>query len=122
MELGSELRLAIVAATVEDSYGDAVFNQGAKEDFVAALDFPEGEVHLAEAVVAVVIGAGDPDDEVWGEFVEGVGEGVEKLLEVHLALDVTDSLDVEGAVNLFRGIIFPYVDGVGENAWVIAEE
>jgi hypothetical protein len=122
VELGGELRLAVVAAAVEDGDGDAVFDESAEEDFVAALDFLEGKVHLAEAVVAVVVGAGDPDDEVWGEFVKGVSEGFEKLLEVHFAFDVADGFDIEGAVDLFRGVVFPDVDGVGENAWVIAEE
>ena len=75
VEFGGELGLAVVAAAVEDGDGDAVADEGAEEDFVAALDVFEGEVHLAEAVVAVVVRAGDPDDEVRGEGIESAGEG-----------------------------------------------
>lgn len=95
MEFGGELGLAVVAAAVEDGDGDAVADEGAEEDFVAALDVFEGEVHLAEAVVAVVVRAGDPDDEVRGEGIESAGEGGEELFEVHFTFDVADGLDVE---------------------------
>lgn len=79
-------------------------------------------MHLAEAVIAMVVGAGDPDDEVWGKFIERVGEGFEKLLEIHLALDVADSFDIKGAGYFFCGVIFSDMDGVSENAWIVAKE
>jgi hypothetical protein len=122
VELGGELGLAVVAAAVEDGDGDAVFDEGGEEDFVAALDVFQGKVHLAEAVVAVVVGAGDPDDEVGGEGVERGGEGAEELFEIHFALDVADGFHVEGAADLVGGVVFADVDGVGEDAGVAGED
>lgn len=122
MEFGGELRLAVVAAAVEDGDGDPIADQGAEQDFVAALDVLEGEVHLPEAVVAMVVGSGDPDDEVGREFVERVGEGFEELLEIHFAFDEADGFDIERAGVFFGGVVSADVDGVGKNAGVIAED
>ena len=121
MELCGELRLPVVAAAVEDGDGDAVFDHRAQQHLVAALDFLERKVHLAEAIVAVVVRTGNPDHEIRGEFVERVGECFEKLLEIHLALHVANRLYIEARGDLFSRVVFADVDGVGENARVVAE-
>lgn len=122
MEFGGELGVSVVATAVEDGDGDAVFDHCAEEGFIALLDFLEREVHLAEAIVAMVVCAGDPDDQIGREGVEGVCKGVEKLLEVHFTFDVANGFDIMGGGDFFCGIIFSDVDGVGVDVGVTCED
>jgi hypothetical protein len=70
VEFGCKLGLSVVAATVEDGNGDAVFDHGAQQDFVTALDFFQGQVHLTKAVIAMIVGTRNPNHQIWDKLIE----------------------------------------------------
>ena len=122
VQLCGELGLAVVAAAVEDGDRDAVFDEGGEQDFVAALDVAQGKVHLAEAVVSMIVGTGNPDDEIGREVVERFRQRGEELLEIHFSFDIADGFDIEAAGDFFCRVVFADVDGVGENPWIVTEK
>ena len=81
-----------------------------------------GEFHLSEPVVLVDVGAGNPDDEVGGEMVEGWREGFGEGGEVFVAGDVAGESDVATAGFFRAGVVALAVDRVGEDAVVVAED
>lgn len=122
MDFGGEFGLAVVSAAVEDGDGNAVAQEGAKQDFIAFLQVFEREIHLSEAVVAMVVGTCDPDYEIGGKNIERTREATEELFEIHAAFDVADGFDIHRALDFLGRVIFADVDGVGEDPWVVGEE
>ncbi len=47
MQFGSEFRLAIVAAAVEDGEGDAILDKSADDDVITALHISYAEHHIS---------------------------------------------------------------------------
>ena len=122
VEAGGHAGFAVVAAAVENREREAAFETPVDDEAVAGGHLFGGQSHLAEAVVLVDIGAGDPDDEVGGEFVEGGREGVGEGSEIIVAGDFAGESDVEVAGFFGAGVIAPAVDRVGEDAVVVAED
>jgi len=81
-----------------------------------------GQSHLAEAIVFVDVGTGDPDDETGGKSAECGREGAGEGGEVVVARNLAGQSDVEVAGFFGAGVISFAVDRVGEDAPVTAED
>lgn len=103
MQAGGEFWLTVAAASIENGHGDAVFDESAEQDFVAVAKVIGREIHLAVAVVLVIVGAGNPDHEVRREGIERTGKAAEKLVQVHRAFDIAHGFDIERAGTLRLG-------------------
>ena len=116
------LAVAVVAAAVDDDGryagpGDEV------EDVIV----PGGEVtvvqpHLAEAVILMRIGPGDPEDEFRFKGMHGGRQAAFQRFEISLARDVAWELDVQRARRLDRRVVLADVDRVGEHPRVVRED
>jgi hypothetical protein len=105
VETGGVLAVAVVATAVEDDGRD-----GASGDEVEDVIVPGGEMsvvqpHLAEAVILMRIGPGDPEHKVWREGVHGGGQATFQRFEIGVAGDVPGEFDVQGARCLDGGVV-----------------
>ena len=112
MEAGSVFAVPVVAAAVEDYGGNAGPGDEAEHVVVAGGEMSIVQLHLAEAVVLMRIGPGDPEDEVRGEGVHGRRQAALERCEVGVAGDVPREFDVQRAGCLDGGVVLALRNGV----------
>ena len=122
MEAGGVFAVAVVAPAVEDDGGDAGSGDEIEDVIVPGGEVAVVEPHLAEAVILMRVGPGDPEDEVRGEGVHGGGQAAFQRFEVGVARDVPGQLDVQGARRLDGGVVLADVDRVGEDPRIVGED
>ena len=122
MEAGGVLAVPVVATAVEDDGRNAGPGDEVEDVVVPGGEVAVAEPHLAEAVVLMRIGSGDPEDEVRREGVHGGRQAAFQCLEVGVAGDVPGQFDVQGAGRLDGGVVLADVDRVREDPRVVSED
>ena len=122
VEAGGVFAVAVVAPAVEDDGGYAGPGDEVEDVLVSGGEVAVAKPHLAEAVVLMRVGPGDPEDEVWREGVHGLGQAAFQRFEIGVAGDVPRELDVQRAWRLDGGVVLTDVDRVGEHPRFIGED
>lgn len=118
MELAGHTGCPIVTAAVDDDGGGGEFGTEVEDELVTFGDGCFGEPHLAKAIVNVCIRTADPEDEIGFGLVKDRWERSFKGRQVMVAFNPAWEWDVAVAGLFVSGIVFTYVNRIGENARV----